>query len=81
MHAVRGGARVPSKEDRGQVWIMLPEDVHVAPTHDLERCLEVKSDQDAGWVRFGEVLGGLDPFVCSILASHSVLERTCRRHD
>ena len=47
----------------------------------LEGSLDVKGDQDAGWVRLGKVLDGLDHFVGSILASHSVLERARRRQN
>ena len=74
VHAVCSGARVPSGEDRGQVRVMLPETVqHVASGHLLEGCLQVKSDQDSGLVRFGEVLDGFDHLVGSVLAADAVL--------
>ena len=61
---------------------MLPEAVQrVASGHVLAGCLEVKSDQDPGLVRFGEVLDGFDHLVGSIVAPNTMLKWACRCHD
>ena len=73
MHAVGGGALVPSGEHRGQVRIMLPEtDQRVASGYRLEGSLEFKGDQDSGLVGPGGVLDGLDHRVGSIGAAHTM---------
>ena len=54
---------------------------HGSSADVLEGGLEVESCQEAGWVRFGEVLDGFEHLVGSVLASHAVLKRTRRCHD
>ena len=44
----------------------------------MEGCLEADGDQSAGWVRFGEVLDGLDHLVCSIMVAYYVLLKRTR---
>ena len=67
-------SRVPSREHRSKVWIVLFNSVqHDSSGGVLKSSLEIEGDLDSGRVGFGEVLDGLDHLVGSVQACHPVL--------